>query len=52
MPVTPLPNPGRGAGVPPAPVHNGAAYWIKVSGDIDGSFSVINSRNGFSKDYR
>ena len=52
MPVTPLPNPGRGAGVPPAPVHNGAAYWIKVSGENNGSFSVMNSRNGFSKEYR
>lgn len=52
MPVTPLPNPGRGPGVSPAPVHNGTAYWIKVSGEASGSFSVTNSRNGFSKFYR
>jgi competence protein ComEC len=51
MPVTPLPNPGRGAGVPPAPAHNGQAFWIKVSGESDGTFNVTNSRNGFSKDY-
>ena len=27
------------------------AYWIKVSALADGSFSVTNSRNGFSKKY-
>jgi competence protein ComEC len=52
MPVAPMPNPGRGAGAPPAPTHNGAAYWIKVSGQNDGAFSVTNSRTGFSKEYR
>jgi hypothetical protein len=48
MPVTPIavgPNP------PPAPVHNGKAYWIKVSAKADGSFTVTNQRNGFSKTY-
>jgi competence protein ComEC len=38
--------------MPPAPVHNGTAYWIKVSAKSDGSFSVTNSRTGFSKMYR
>jgi competence protein ComEC len=47
--VTP-PQPGPGA--PPAPVHNGAAYWIKVSAQQDGTFTVTNARNGFSKTYR
>ena len=51
MPIAPLPNP-RGAGAPPRPAHNGEAYWIKVSGSADGSFTVTNSRNGFTKVYR
>jgi beta-lactamase superfamily II metal-dependent hydrolase len=51
MPIAPLANP-RGAGVPPRPVHNGEAYWIKVSGDSGGSFTVTNGRNGFTKAYR
>ena len=41
-----------GPGAPPAPVHNGMAHWIKVSAEPDGSFTVTNSRNGFSKTYR
>ncbi len=51
MPIAPL-VPRRGAGAPPRPVHNGEAYWIKVSGSADGSFTVTNSRNGFTKEYR
>ena len=43
------PQPGPAA--PPAPVHNGTAYWIKVSAQTDGSFTVTNARNGFSKTY-
>ena len=27
------------------------AYWIKVSGQADGTFMVTNSRNGFTKTY-
>ena len=50
MPVAPAPPPGPGAA--PAPVHNGAAYWIKVSAQQDGAFTVTNARNGFSKTYR
>ena len=38
---------GRGGGVPP---HT-PAYWIKVSANQDGSFTVTNARNGFSKTY-
>jgi competence protein ComEC len=49
MPIAPLSAPGANA--PPAPVHNGRAYWIKVSAREDGSFTVTNSRNGFSKQY-
>ena len=32
-------------------VHMGAAHWIKVSARRDGSFTVTNSRNGFSRHY-
>jgi beta-lactamase superfamily II metal-dependent hydrolase len=52
MPVAPIAPPQPGPGAPPAPVHNGPAYWIKVSAQQDGSFTVINARNGFSKTYR
>ncbi len=34
------------------PVHNGKAYWIKVSAQQDGTFTVTNARNGFSKTYK
>ena len=51
MPIAPMPN-SRGPGAPPRPVHNGEAYWIKVSANGDGSFTVTNSRNGFTKEYR
>jgi len=51
MPIAPMAAPQPGPGVPPAPVHNGKAYWIKVSAQPDGSFTVTNARNGFSKSY-
>jgi beta-lactamase superfamily II metal-dependent hydrolase len=52
VPLAPLaaPAPG-GAGGAPAPVHNGQAFWLKVSAKDDGSFTVTNQRNGFSKTY-
>jgi beta-lactamase superfamily II metal-dependent hydrolase len=49
MPVAPLVLPA-GAGPPPA--HNGQAYWIKVAAETDGTFTVTNARNGFSKTYK
>ena len=52
MPVSPTPAPQPGPGAPPAPVHNGKAYWIKLTARQDGSFTVTNTRNGFSKSYR
>jgi beta-lactamase superfamily II metal-dependent hydrolase len=52
MPVAPVPLPRPGDNAPPAPVHHGQASWIKVSARDDGTFSVTNSRNGFSKTYR
>ena len=47
MPIVPVPQPG-----PAAPVHNGPAFWIKVSAQKDGAFTVTNARNGFRKTYR
>ena len=52
MPVAPIAPPQPGPGAPPAPVHTGPAYWIKVSAQQDGSFTVTNARNGFSKTYK
>jgi beta-lactamase superfamily II metal-dependent hydrolase len=49
MPIAPMPSPQPGAAPPPP--HNGTAYWIKLSAEQDGSFTVTNSRNGFSKKY-
>ncbi len=51
MPVAPVPAPAPGPGAPPPPAHNGVAYWIKLSAQQDGSFTVTNARNGFSKTY-
>jgi len=39
---------GRGGGTPP---HTGPANWIKISAKPDGSFTVTNSRNNFSRTY-
>lgn len=57
LPVAPLPEAARGAGpaVPqgaPAPQHNGKAYYVKVSAQEDGTFTVTNTRNGFIKTYK
>ena len=51
MPIAPKSAPPRGPNRPPDPVHNGAAYWIKVSAQRNGTFTVTNSRNGFTKTY-
>jgi hypothetical protein len=51
MPIAPMAAPQPGPGAPPAPVHNGKAYWIKLSAQQDGSFTVTNARNGFIKAY-
>ena len=51
MPVDPMPTPPPGPGMPPPPVHDGQAYWIKVSARADGTFTVTNQRNNFSKTY-
>jgi len=52
MPVAPMAAPPPGTpGIQPAPAHNGKAYWIKVSAQPDGTFTVTNQRNSFSKTY-
>jgi len=50
--------PAGAAGAPPAPGggrgrggHTGPAFYIKVSAEADGSFTVTNTRNDFSKTY-
>jgi competence protein ComEC len=50
LPVAPSAAPAPEPAFPP-PVHNGQAYWFKVVAHDDGSFSVTNARNGFSKTY-
>jgi competence protein ComEC len=50
LPVAPMPAPAANA--PPPPAHNGRAYWVKVSAREDGSFTVTNTRNGFTREYR
>lgn len=52
MPIAPMPAPQPGPGTQPAPAHNGTAYWIKLSALPNGSFTVTNTRNGFSKTYK
>jgi hypothetical protein len=51
MPVAPLTPPPQGQQAPPPPEHNGKAYYLKISAQQDGVFTVTNTRNGFSKTY-
>jgi competence protein ComEC len=51
MRVAPIAAPPAGPNVPPPPAHNGPAYWIKVTAQSDGAFTVTNTRNGFAKTY-
>src|SRR5262249_32312058 len=44
MPVQPIAAPPPGPTTPPPPAHNGPAYWIKVSAQQDGTFTVTNAR--------
>jgi hypothetical protein len=52
MPIAAMDAPAPGPGTPPPPAHNGPAHWIKVSAQQDGTFTVTNTRNDFSKTYR
>jgi len=51
MPKAAFVPPAPGTQAPPAPVHNGTAYWFKIVAHDDGTFSVTNGRNGFTKNY-
>ncbi|MSP93954.1 MAG: MBL fold metallo-hydrolase [Alphaproteobacteria bacterium] len=51
MPVQPIAAPPPGPNAPPPPQHNGPAFWFKVQAKQDGSFTVTNQRNGFTKTY-
>ena len=51
MPIAPIAPPQPGPNTPPPPAHNGPAFWIKVSAQPDGTFTVTNARNGFAKTY-
>ncbi len=51
LPIAPIPAPAPGPNVPPPPAHNGPAHWIKLSAQPNGSFTVTNTRNSFSKTY-
>ena len=51
LPVAPMAAPQPGPNTPPPPAHNGTAYWIKLTAQPDGSFTVTNTRNNFSKTY-
>ena len=52
MPIAAWTPPPQGQQAPPAPVHNGKSYFIKVTAQQDGTFTVTNTRNNFSKTYR
>jgi len=52
MPITSWAPPLPGQQAPPAPVHNGSASYFKVTAQQDGTFTVLNTRNNFSKTYR
>jgi len=51
LPVAPASAPQPGATATPPPAHNGAAFWIKLVAEQDGSYTVTNARNGFTKTY-
>jgi beta-lactamase superfamily II metal-dependent hydrolase len=52
MPVGQWTPPAQGQQAPPAPVHNGKSFFFKVTAQQDGTFTVTNTRNNFSKTYR
>ena len=52
MPIAAAAAPAPGPGAAPPPAHNGPAFWIKVAAQQDGTFTVTNARNGFSKTYK
>jgi competence protein ComEC len=51
MPIQPFVAP-QGREAPPVPTHSGPAYFLEVQAWDNGTFTVTNTRNGFSKTYR
>ena len=51
MPIEPMVVTASAVNAQPVPVHNGQSYWIKASAHSDGSFTIANTRNGFSQAY-
>src|ERR1700693_709319 len=51
MPIAPMTAPETGQAAHPTTQHNGNAYWIKVSAQTNGTFTVTNARNSFTKTY-
>jgi len=52
MPIGTYTPPLPGQQAPPAPAHNGKSNYFKVTAQQDGTFTVTNTRNNFSKTYR
>jgi beta-lactamase superfamily II metal-dependent hydrolase len=52
IPIAPQSAPPQGQQAPPPPQHNGTAYYFKIAALQDGTFTVTNTRNGFSKTYK
>jgi len=52
IPVSPTAAQSPEPSDPPIPLHNGPAFYFKVTAQQDGTFTVSNMRNGFSKTYR
>jgi competence protein ComEC len=52
MPIGTWTPPLPGQQAPAAPAHNGRSNYFKVTAQTDGTFTVTNTRNSFSKTYR
>ena len=52
MPIGTWTPPLPGQQAVPAPAHNGKSNYFKVTAQQDGTFTVTNTRNNFSKTYR
>jgi beta-lactamase superfamily II metal-dependent hydrolase len=52
LPIAAWSAPPQGQQAPPAPVHNGKSYYFKIAAQQDGTFTITNMRNNFSKTYR
>jgi competence protein ComEC len=52
MPIGTWTPPLPGQQAPPAPAHNGRSNYFKVTAQQDGTFTVTNTRNNFTKTYR